>query len=314
MHLATRVGAGLMLWLSTLSPGLTQEYITVRTLAGSRHEMVLVPAGPFTMGSAFGDQAEGPVHRVYLKAYWIDRYEVTNVQFGHFIGATGYETTAETRGESWVHSLASIWQPIPGAQWDAPRGPDSDLTGLLDHPAVHVSFFDAQAYCDWAGLRLPTEAEWEKAARGTDERTYPWGEEVDRSRGNYGAESCCQPDDDDRYYFTSPVGTYPNGVSPYRAHDMAGNVWEWVADWYAEDYYAWSAEDNPRGPGSGTFRVLRGGSWADVPIDLRTTYRIRLEPTDTADINGFRCVQYVDDPSLTPVAPQTWGRIKATTH
>ena len=242
------------------------------------------------MGSNDGEDNEKPVHTVYLDGFYIDQYEVTNAQFQAFVLATGYQTTAESKGRSYIYTTE--WEEVAGARWNAPQGPGSDLTGLMNHPVVHVSWLDAEAYCEWVGLRLPNEAEWEKAARGTDGRTYPWGEGLDRSKANYGMiEGCCGPDDSDGYFFTSPVGSYPGGVSPYGAYDMAGNVWEWVADWVDEDYYARSPARNPTGPESGSDRVVRGGSWGREPYDLRAARRDSFSPEHTLGPYGFRCVR-----------------------
>jgi len=217
-------------------------------------EMVLVPAGEFTMGSNDADD-EKPPHRVYLDAFYIDKYETTNALYGRFMGATG--------------------RPAP-LYWN-----DEKWNGAMQ-PVVSVTWHDANAYCQWAGKRLPTEAEWEKAARGTDGRKYPWGEQWDVSRAH---------SDESKLGKTAPVGSYAGGVSPYGAYDMAGNVWEWVADRYAKDYYQRSPERNPRGSDSGTSRVLRGGSWFNLPFSLRSSNRYFNSPDDRHGSIAFRCAR-----------------------
>src|SRR5688572_14029802 len=205
--------------------------------------MVVVPAGPFWMGSETGRPDERPRHRVDLDAYQIDTYEVTNARYARFVEAGGYTTPAlwSSAGWAWKNRL-HVTQP---AHWTNPawNGPTQ--------PVVGVSWFEAEAFCRFVGKRLPTEAEWEKAARGDDEREFPWGNDWDPTRTNGPPGGSV----------TTPVGSYPSGVSAYGIHDLAGNAWEWVADWYGADYYASSPAANPPGPSSGLERVFRGGSW-----------------------------------------------------
>ncbi|UCE17591.1 MAG: formylglycine-generating enzyme family protein [Gemmatimonadota bacterium] len=278
--------------------------------------LVYVPAGEFKMGSgglrwirwsgSLGDgdlalhvfRNERPRHTVYLDGYWIDRTEVTVAMFRRFTEATGYMTTAERDGwgKPWrAGPKESEWPRVEGADWMHPHGPGPVAED--DHPVVQVSWDDAAAYCTWAGGRLPTEAEWEKAARCTDGRMYPWGNSFDGSRLNFCDSRCPverwrDPDYDDGYAFTSPVGSYPDGASPYGVLDMVGNVWEWVVDWYDEKYYEISPYKNPAGPNSGTFRSMRGGAWYDGEGKAWTTCTVRHQnpPWDRYEDVGFRCV------------------------
>jgi formylglycine-generating enzyme required for sulfatase activity len=256
---------------------------------------VFVPGGDFLMGSDTSSFAnERPVHTVSLDPYWIDRTEVTNAMFATFVDQTGYQTDAETAGSSYVYLPDSGHTELTqGADWQHPLGPDSSLENLSQHPVVHVSWNDAQAYCEWAGRRLPTEAEWEKGARGTDGRIFPWGNAFDGTRlnsadVNLGAGRG-NSSFDDGFQLTSPVGNYPLGASPYGALDMAGNVWEWVNDWVDEAYYQSSPSSNPGGPASGEYRVVRGGSWHDPEDGQRAAYRGWAAPDDTDITLGFRC-------------------------
>ena len=271
-------------------------------------EMVVVPAGPFRMGSSAQDiargiaecrerakpekesacegwfRAEGPQREVALDAFAIDRYEVTNAQFAKFVAATDYRTTAERDGSGWVRRQKDgtwAWEEVKGASWRAPGGPGTSAPP--NHPVVQVSWSDANAYCTWAGDRLPTEAEWEKAARGSDGRRYPWGDSWDATRAN--ARHAQKG--------TAAVGSFPTGSSPYGAQDMAGNVWEWTADWFAPDYYSSAPGGNPKGPATGNEHVLRGGSWVNEHFFLAVTHRVPGKPGARAANLGFRCARSI---------------------
>ncbi|MBH0208944.1 MAG: hypothetical protein A4C66_08995 [Nitrospira sp. HN-bin3] len=227
--------------------------------------MMLVPAGEFIMGSDRGDEDESPVHRVYLNAFYIDKFEVTNARFAKYVEAI---------------------------QSEPPWGFSDKDTPVVhaDRPVRWVSWMDAMGYCLWVGKRLPTEAEWEKAARGTDERVYPWGNDpptpVHAVYGlkEGGAET------------VSVIGSHHMGQSPYGVQDLAGNLYEWVMDWYAEDFYSSFINGpavNPRGPGEGTAKVQRGGSYINTPYRLRSSFRTKGDPTEQDPNVGFRCAQGV---------------------
>lgn len=245
--------------------------------------MVFVPAGEFTMGdNELGDD-ERPLHQVYLDDFWIDRHEVTNEHFTRFVAEADYQTDAEKAGWGWVR-IDSEWEQVSGADWRHPHGPDSSIEGKMDHPVVLVSWQDADTYCRWAGKQLPSEAQWEKAARGPDldsKHNYAWGDKFDPFKANTKETGLND---------TAPVGTFsPQGDSPYGAADMTGNVWEWVADWYGSDYYSQSPPSNPSGPPAGTYKVLRGGSWLFDEVYARTAFRYNVRPDYTYDFTGFRC-------------------------
>jgi len=249
--------------------------------------MVYVPAGEFQMGSTTYDDEE-PVHTVALDAFWLDRTEVSVAQFRDFVNATRHETTAEQVGKSYV-AIGNDWEQVSGADWAHPEGPGSQAAN--DHPVVHVSWNDAVAYCEWAGSRLLTEAEWEYAARGPEGLSYPWGNTFDGTRLNFCDKNCAfdwaDQGVDDGYEFTAPVGSYPNGASWAGALDLAGNVWEWVADWYGD--YSSERQVNPTGPASGDSRVLRGGSWFHNEGITRGAYRNWHTPPGAYNYLGFRC-------------------------
>ena len=259
---------------------------------------VFVPAGEFLMGStqveadaawkACGSgcdkkwfDSEVPQHKVDLDGYWMDKTEITNAMFAKYVEATGYKTDAEKQGSGWVCNKDGSCSDTKGADWQHPGGPASDINSKTDHPVVLVSWNDAKGYCEWAGGRLPSEAQWEKAARGEDGRTYPWGNgSPDSSLLNYNRN----------IGDTTEVGKYPSGASPYGALDMSGNVWEWVNDWYADNYYQNSPQKNPRGASDGQSRVLRGGSWDYDSRNVRAADRDRGNP-GFRGIFGFRCVR-----------------------
>jgi serine/threonine-protein kinase len=250
---------------------------SVKTRKKDGMKVVYVPAGEFLMGSTEADseaaEDEKPQHTVHLDAFWIDKTEVSNAQYRQCVEA------------------ATCRAPTT-CDWEEPTNDDGSKT---DHPVVCVSWHDAQAYCQWAGARLPTEAEWEKAARGSGGPIYPWGYDFDCSKGNFddetqyddyvvpGGEGC------DGYVRTAPVGSFPAGASPYGVLDMAGNVWEWVADWYDADYYGASPARNPPGPDAGEYRVLRGGSWYPRSGYARAANRGNGNPDYRVTYIGFRC-------------------------
>ncbi len=229
--------------------------------------LVYVPQGSFLMGSPATDGSaypdEMPQHSVTLDAFWIDRTEVTNGEYAQCAKAKACPPPA--RITSNVHDLYY-----------------GNAT-FADYPVLWVNWDDANAYCQWAGRRLPTEAEWEKAARGTDGRIYPWGNTPpDPTLLNFNHANKVKD--------IVQVGSYPNGASPYGALDMAGNVFEWVADWYGVKYYGQSPDQNPKGPDTGTQRVLRGGSWQYDAAGVRSAYRYQSDPSVSSYEFGFRCV------------------------
>ncbi|MEO6307258.1 MAG: formylglycine-generating enzyme family protein [Nitrospiraceae bacterium] len=225
--------------------------------------MVEIPEGPFTMGFD-GTQSledERPKHQVRLPTFFMDLHEVTTMQYASFLAATN-------RDAPW--------------QWNG-----VDLSQHRDRPVIGVDWSDAVAYCVWKGKRLPTEAEWEKSARGTDAMLYPWGNQApSKDLANFASGA--------RFSYSQvlmPVQSYEQGKSPYGLYHMAGNVWEWVQDWYGVNYYEVSMEYNPQGPEQGQFKVLRGGSWSDLPKYLLTYGRFKLSPETRNSHTGFRCAK-----------------------
>lgn len=309
--------------------------------------MVLIHEGTYTMGGdqTWGQPDEFPLHRVRISSFYIDRHEVTNARFREFVEATGYVTTAERKPE-WeelkkqlppgsprppenqlvpaslvftppdhavpLTNVSVWWSWMPGADWRHPEGPASNLAGKDNYPVVHVSWEDAHAYAVWAGKRLPTEAEWEYAARGgLENKMYPWGNEpVEQGRvkantwqGHFPAENTKR----DHYRLTAPVMSFePNG---YGLYDMAGNVWEWCQDWYRSDYYRSLSSGvslNPAGPPNSydpdepyaQKKVTRGGSFLCTDqycSGFRTSARMKTSWDTSLENTGFRCVADVVD-------------------
>ena len=237
----------------TLAPTATALPLVIEDEFGA--SMVLVPAGEFVMGSDSNQEAAKPAHTVYLDSFYIDQFEVTNGD---------YQACAEA-GVCTTGGSFRIRRPE-----------------LAQNPVDFVNWYEAEKFCEWRGARLPTEAEWEKAARGTDERLFPWGNDpITCDRAQY---SDCD-------WALSPVGSYPSGVSPYGAHDMAGNVWEWVSDWYAQDYYSYSPAENPTGPEPGVYKSTRGGGYLYDARLQTTIWRNQAPATHSYIYLGFRCAR-----------------------
>ena len=309
--------------------------------------MVYIPAGTFYMGSdgAQAREDESPVHQVSVDAFWMDKTEVTNAQFAAFVEATGYTTTAETAPnweeikkslppntpkphDSLLQAASLVFIPTQGpvnlndygawwewkskANWRHPEGPESSLEGKENHPVVHISWFDANAYAEWAGKRLPSEAEWEWAARGGKSGSkYPWGEEaLDEGTPKANIWEGAFPYENkvrDQFFYTAPVAAFaPN---PYGLYDMAGNVWEWCTDWYDFNYYKSIGDqkiNNPMGPEKSydpylpytAQKVMRGGSFLcndSYCAGYRVASRMKSSPDTGLQHTGFRCVKPASD-------------------
>ena len=232
--------------------------------------LLLIPAGEFLMGTPLsnrdGGRDEYPQRRIFLDAFYLDVYEVTNARYLDFMKATGHRVPENPRDKA-----LTLW-----------KGP-SVPAAFTDHPVVNVDWEDARAYCAWAGRKLPSEAEWERAARGTTGRRFPWGDaEPTRILANYlnqwrnGAG-------------LEPVGSHPKGASAEGVQDLQGNVWEWVADWYEPDYYKKGPSRNPVGPPQGARKVIRGSGWESEAPLLRSAHRVGSDPTNRTHSLGFRC-------------------------
>lgn len=246
-------------------PVAIQDFSMYRTLVGNEgREMVEIPEGPFTMGSNDDDPDEGPSHPVYLKAYYIDFKEVTQAEYERFAKMTKRE------------------KPIVPVF-------EEDISKLInpDYPVVGITWNDGFAYCRWAGKRLPTEAEWEKAARGEGRRQYPWGNDFNYSYANIDGEH-------DGYPYLGTTGSFEIGRSPFGVYDAVGNAAEWVADSYDPQYYKNTPYRDPPGPSESEFKVIRGGSWRDSKLNSRLTKRFSAKMWRTDSTVGFRCAKDVE--------------------
>jgi len=286
--------------------------------AGSTEDMIRLDGGPFLMGTetdeGFPADGEGPIREVTLDSFYMDRYPVTNEQFAEFISQTGYRTESERFGWSFVFHKhippgaydrlvdrrapgVTWWCKVNGAQWDHPEGPDSSISGREHYPVTHMSWNDAAEFARWAGKRLPTEAEWEYAARGgLQQKTYPWGDEL-----TPGGRHLCNiwqgvfPDVDtaeDGYAGPCPVDAFPpNG---YGFHTITGNVWEWCHDWFDPKFHVTATRHNPVGPPRGATKVMKGGSYL-CHKSYCNRYRVAARTSNTPDSSttniGFRCVR-----------------------
>jgi sulfatase modifying factor 1 len=291
------------------------QQISRRETHRHRSSMVSLPGGRFAMGNEDSEandcDGEGPVRPVELSPFHIDTVTVTNARFAAFVKATGYVTEAERFGWSFVFHIfvppevdrtiqqvpAQVpwWIPVPGASWRSPEGPGSSIGDRQSHPVVHVSWNDARAYCAWSGSRLPTEAEWEFAARGgLEQARYAWGDDLmPRGRHRCNIWQGRFPDvnsRDDGWVGTAPVTAFP--PNSYGLYNVAGNVWEWCADWFGTDGDSAPGRD-PTGPASGSARVMRGGSYL-CHASYCNRYRVAARTSNTADSSagniGFRVV------------------------
>ncbi|QPJ60869.1 MAG: formylglycine-generating enzyme family protein [Candidatus Nitronauta litoralis] len=258
--------------------------VSIKTSKEYFTTMVEVPAGLFSMGAIidnpneWGDTDEEPVHEVYLDRFYIDKFEATAGEFSRFLNDN-------------PHYAQAFIETGPAVTIELKDGVYKPREGLERYPANRISWYGADAYCRWMGKRLPTEAEWEKAARGSDGRTFPWGNKhPDNTLATYR-----RPFAKHGFQAMEPVDSMPQGASPYGAHHMAGNIWEWVSDWYEDIYYEHSPEKNPQGPETGDHKVMRGGNWYYKAYYMRTTYRFNDPPETFKVWQGVRCAKSAGD-------------------
>jgi len=244
----------------------TRDYSMYKAIVGEEgREMVQIPEGPFTMGGKEGDPDEAPEHQIYLATYYIDKKEVTQAEYERYVKMT-------KRGKPFIPVF------------------EDDQSKILrpELPAMGMSWADAEAYCKWAGKRLPTEAEWEKAGRGEGKRRYPWGDEFGMGHANVDG-------DEDGFKYLAPPGAFESGRSPYGVYDMTGNVAEWVADTYDEHYYEKAPYRDPPGPEEGQHKVIRGGSWRETQHNARLSKRFQAKMWRTDTTIGIRCARDADE-------------------
>lgn len=283
----------------------------------SFRNMVLINGGDFVMGTndktGFPSDGEGPARTVSVSSFYMDQYAVTNEEFAQFVEETNYITDAEKYNWSFVfiHFLSKKviqenpqripqtpwWVPVKGAYWKCPEGAGSSINGRMDHPVVHISWNDANAFCQWNGKRLPTEAEWEYASRGgLEQKVYPWGDDLivdGKHRCNiWQGEFPVKNTKRDGYIGTCPVSTYePN---KYGLYNTSGNVWEWCEDWFTPTYHSTSSSLNPKGPSSGRGKTMKGGSYL-CHKSYCNRYRVASRSSNTPDSStgniGFRCAR-----------------------
>jgi formylglycine-generating enzyme required for sulfatase activity len=244
----------------------SEENIRSVKISPEYDSMVKIPGGYFTLGdNTFGDPSTRPAKQVYLDTYFIDKYEVTFAQYYQFVDLTGHRKPRLAGylavGPEGLPLLMNPFNPVVGISWD-----------------------DASAYCIWKKKKLPTEAEWEKAAKGETHQLWPWGNDENPLNANLVG-------DKDGYFYTAPVGSFKNDKSPYGVYDMAGNVMEWVNDWYSENAYQSFITQNPKGPESGETKVIRGGSWNDSILRAESIVRFKMSPEYRDVTIGFRCAK-----------------------